>query len=166
MKGVLIFCVMRKLRAKFVLLVISALFLLNIDAKAQCKQQFVYECASMQGVIFQRDFNIKLKLNSDGSSGTKFSQFLNKGSRYRFRLCVPDEIKGDVVLTLFDGAHPELSNPYASTFDKTTKKDREYFDFICNRTAVYYLSIRYKDGKGSKKGSCAVCSLFFVGKQK
>lgn len=136
-------------------------------ADAQCKQQLYYSCAQDDNkATFQRGFNIKLKReNATDETGQKFTQVLNKGSRYRFKLCVPEGYENQAVLTLFDSTHPENSNPLGSTFDKATGKDLPSFDFVCNKTAMYYVSIRYKAGKGDKKG-CAIGSIFFVGKNR
>ncbi|MBQ5576400.1 MAG: hypothetical protein IIT37_10185, partial [Bacteroidales bacterium] len=64
-----------------------------------------------------------------------------------------------------DSEHPENQKPYGCTYDKVTKSDRKSFDFICNKTGMYYISIRFKPGEGGKKG-CAVGILSFVGKSK
>ena len=151
-------------------LTVAAFVLTYSNANAQCKQQVEYQCSEAEpgspaATTYLRSFNTKMRLDASGQSGQKWSQVLNKGIHYRFKLCVPDGLQDEVILTLFDGTHPELSNPYGSTFDKTTQKDRAYFDFICNRGGLYYISIRFKNGKGSKKG-CAVCSLSMIGKKR
>jgi hypothetical protein len=104
-----------------------------------------------------RDFNTKLKKSHpDEMSGTKWTVVLNKGTRYRFNLCTP-EGNQDVLLTLYDSQHPEATAPYGST------KERDSFDFICKKSGMYYVSIRFKD-EGEKKKTCAVGILSFVGK--
>lgn len=153
----------------FILLVVAFLSLaLNSNkAAAQCKQQLVYQCATQtEKAIYLRDFNTKLKRDAaDEETGMKWTVVLNKGTQYRFSLCAPDGFQDQVVLTLYDSEHPENSNAWGSTYDKTTKTDRKSFDFICNKTAMYYISIRFKPTVGSKK-ACAVGILSFVGKSK
>lgn len=144
------------------ILLLSAFFFLfvgNNEAKAQCKQQMVYQCATKgRNAIYLRDFNTKLrKVRPGEESGTKWTVVLNKGTRYRFILCTPPEFEDKVVLTLFDSQHPE-DVPWGKTED-----GRPIFDYVCGRSGMYYVSIRFKDGKGSKK-TCAVGIMSFVGK--
>ncbi len=146
-----------------ILIAITGLFLLapQEKAQAQCKQQRVYQCARKGGnAIYLRDFNTKLKaVRSERSiNGTKWPVVLNRGTRYRFILCTPSGHKNDVKLTLFDSKHPE-TKPWNST----EKSGRNMFDFICKRSGVYYVSIRFKPGRGKRK-TCAVGILSFVGK--
>jgi hypothetical protein len=131
------------------------------EVKAQCKQQKVYECARQGGnAIYLRDFNTKLRSvkSSADLNGTKWPVVLNRGTRYRFILCTPAGSGNDVKLTLFDSKSPETS-PYNST----EKSGSDMFDFVCNRSGVYYVSIRLKDDVKNQK-TCAVGILSFVGK--
>ncbi len=146
-----------------ILIAITGLFIFasNQEAQAQCKQQRVYHCARKGGnAIYLRDFNTKLKaVRSERSiNGTKWPVVLNRGTRYRFILCTPSGFANDVKLTLFDSKHPE-TRPWNST----EKSGGNMFDFICKRSGVYYVSIRFKQGKGKRK-TCAVGILSFVGK--
>ncbi len=146
-----------------ILIAVTSLFIFTTGerAQAQCKQQRVYHCAKKGGnAIYLRDFNTKLKaLRSERSiNGTKWPVILNRGTRYRFILCAPGRHANNVKLTLFDSKHPE-TKPWNST----EKSGGDMFDFICKRTGVYYVSIRFKPGKGRKK-TCAVGILSFVGK--
>ena len=156
------------MKRRFIILVFAILcFGQATTADAQCKQQLVYQCATQtEKAIFLRDFNTKLKRESaTDETGMKFTVVLNKGTRYRFSLCAPDGYQDQVVLTLYDSGHPENSNPLGTTFDKAAKTDAKSFDFLCNKTAMYYVSVRFKPGMGDKKG-CAVGILSFVGKSK
>ncbi len=146
-----------------ILIAITSLFIFapQEETKAQCKQQRVYKCARQGGnAIYLRDFNTKLRAvrSSRSINGTKWPVVLNRGTRYRFILCTPIKSRNDVKLTLFDSRHPE-TKPWNSTEKSNTDK----FDFICKRSGVYYVSIRFKPGKGRSK-TCAVGILSFVGK--
>lgn len=152
-------------------IIITALFavlLFNVseNANAQCKQQRVYQCATQNNkAIYLRDFNTKLKpVRGSGESGQKWTVVLNKGTRYRFNLCTPEGFQDKVVLTLYDSQHPEQSNPYAST--NVDGKDVKSFDFTCQKTGMYYVSIRFKSKISDAQKSCAVGILSFVGKNK
>ena len=132
-------------------------------ADAQCKEQLVYQCAPSDGkATFGRAYNTKLRReNATEETGQRYAQVLNKGTRYRFNICAPEPYENQVVLTLFDSTHPEHSNPIGSTFDKNSGKDLPSFDFVCNKTAMYYISVRYKPGMGDKKG-CAVGIVSYI----
>lgn len=135
-------------------------------ANAQCKQQVVYNCATNNGkAIYLRDFNTKLrKAKGDAKSGSKYAVVLNKGTHYRFNLCTQSGYEKSVVLTLFDGRNPE-EKPYAKTESTSDPKTNNRFDFICQKSGTYYVSIRIKEGASVKK-TCAVGILSFVGKSK
>jgi len=146
-----------------ILIAITSFFIFapKEEAKAQCKQQRVYQCARQGGnAIYLRDFNTKLRaVRSSGSiNGTKWPVVLNRGTRYRFILCTPPGFGNDVKLTLFDSRNPETS-----PWNSTEKSGNDKFDFICKRSGVYYVSIRFKEGRGKRK-TCAVGILSFVGK--
>jgi hypothetical protein len=138
------------------------------EAKAQCKQQVVYNCATNNGkAIYLRDFNTKLKRGSseDEDSGTKWAVVLNQGTHYRFNLCAQDGFENSIELVLFDAKNPEMTKPYAVTKPSNDPKTHNRFDFICQKSGTYYVSIRFMQGVEGKK-SCAVGVLSFVGKNK
>ena len=140
----------------------SFIFLGKTDIQAQCKQQMVYDCATQAtNAIYLRDFNTKLRrVRSGETSGTKWTVVLNKGTRYRFNVCSPSEFEDMIVLTLYDSKHPEQTRPYAAT-----KEGYSSFDFVCKKSGMYYVSIRFRKNQGKKK-TCAVGILSFVGKNK
>ena len=137
----------------------------NEKVNAQCKQQVVYNCATNNGkAIYLRDFNTKLRKSKGADSGTKWAVVLNKGTHYRFNLCAQSGFESSVVLTLFDAKHPENA-PYVQTKSTNDPKTDNRFDFICQKSGTYYVSIRFKPGVEGKK-SCAVGVLSFVGKSR
>ncbi len=137
------------------------IFAQNSDVKAQCKQQMVYRCATEgKNAIYLRDFNTKLKKTKpDKESGTKWTVVLNAGTVYRFILCTPQGFEDKVVLTLYDSQNPEKTNPLNSTI----KAKGSIFNFVCRKSGMYYVSIRFKKDKGDSK-TCAVGILSYVGK--
>jgi hypothetical protein len=134
---------------------------------AQCKQQVVYNCATDNGkAIYLRDFNTKLRRVDEGEdSGAKWAVVLNQGTHYRFNLCAQDGFESSIELILFDSKHPELTAPYAVSKPSGDPKTNNRFDFICQKSGTYYVSIRFRSGVEGKK-SCAVGVLSFVGKNK
>jgi len=148
-------------------ILISALliFLLGAtaDAFAQCNQKVVYKCATNNDdAIYLRDFNAKLNKAPRGRPApvAKFSVVLNKGTHYRFNLCNPQGFEGRSVLHLYSS-----NSLQGSTYNEANNEDYEGFDFICKKTAVYYVFISFKEEYKNKKG-CAVGILSFVGKNK
>ncbi|MBN2892569.1 MAG: hypothetical protein JXL97_11945 [Bacteroidales bacterium] len=131
-------------------------------ADAQCRQQMVYACATKGQSIYLRDFNTKLKNSKSSESGARWTVVLNKDAHYRFNLCTPEGFEKKVILTLYDSQHPEKTAPYGSTYDPKTGKYYESFDFVCRKSGMYYVSIRFQDGIEDKK-TCAVGILSFVG---
>ena len=145
------------------LVAIFAFLFVNSEIKAQCNQKVVYKCATdNDGAIYLRDFNAKLKKSKRVGPPpvAKFSVVLNKGTHYRFNLCDPPGFEGRSVLYLYSS-----NKLLASTYNKAKDKDYKQFDFICRKTATYYVFISYKEGRKEKKG-CAVGILSFVGKNK
>ena len=143
------------------LTLIFAFFLLHFTANSQCNQKVVYECATNNGnAVYLKDFNAKLQKakKNEPSSETKFSVVLNKGTHYRFNLCDPPGFEGRSILKLHSA-----NKMLASTFDETSGKEHKQFEFICKKSATYYIYISYKDPKKAKKG-CAVGIMSFVGK--
>jgi len=136
--------------------------LLPQTAEAQCRQQMVYRCATVTNSIYLRDFNTKLKRTNNNDAGTRWTVVLNKDARYRFNLCTPDGFEEKVILTLYDSQHPEKTDPYGSTYNADTGDHYSKFDFICRKSGMYYVSIRFKDGVTDRK-TCAVGIMSFVG---
>jgi hypothetical protein len=155
---------MKKLISIFFLTTLAILFgLFDNTSFAQCNQKVVYKCATNNGnAIYLRDFNAKLKKARPGrpTPVQKFSVVLNKGTHYRFNLCDPPGFEGRSVLYLYSS-----NKLLASTYNKALDKDYKQFDFICRKTATYYVFIAYKEGRKEKRG-CAVGILSFVGKNK
>ncbi|MEA3451597.1 MAG: hypothetical protein U9Q83_06795 [Bacteroidota bacterium] len=133
------------------------------EAQAQCRQQMVYTCATKGQSIYLRDFNTKLKnSNNAAESGSRWTVVLNKDAHYRLNLCTPDGFDKKVILTLYDSQHPEHTKPFGSTFNAKTGKHYDAFDFVCRKSGMYYVSIRFKSGVSDRK-TCAVGILSFVG---
>lgn len=163
--------------------------LVSKDANAQCKQQLVYSCATENGrAIYLRDFNAKLKKSKPGKPAfvARFSVVLNKGTRYRLNLCNPNGYEDRTMLILYDAKKEygktfynadEVSKQGILDLVKKNYKPEEYsvlpdggimlqkFDFVCEKSGVYFVAIQYMEGFEDRKG-CAVGILSFVGKNK
>lgn len=151
---------------KIIITIIAAIAItsfLTIETQAQCRQQMVYTCATKGQSIYLRDFNTKLKnTRTPSETGARWTVVLNKDAKYRFNLCTPDGFENKVILTLYDNQHSEASNPYGATFDSKSNKHFDSFDFVCRKSGMYYVSIRFKKDVSAKK-TCAVGIMSFVG---
>ena len=143
--------------------VFAILSFLPEKAQAQCRQQMVYTCATKGQSIYLRDFNTKLKNTRRSSdNGSRWTVVLNKDAHYRFNLCTPEGFEKKVILTLYDSQNPEKTDPYGATYDPDSGKHYDSFDFICRKSGMYYVSIRFKEGVSDRK-TCAVGIMSFVG---
>ena len=151
-------------------IVFSFLFTLSFigiyqAADAQCKDETgVFKCAEMftpEGITFMNEFttNVKKRKSASAPNGQVWDVYLLANRKYRFALCCYEGLD-DIVLTLYDEAHPEES-PIGSTFQDG--KDQVYFDFICETEAQYKVSIRFKDNNTTGK-LCAIGLLGYGGK--
>ena len=148
---------MKKITIPFILIFVFTTFMSD-KANSQCSQDAVYYCATKNKAIYLGDFNTELIATTYPEE--IWTVILNKDAHYRFRLCMPSEAFGDVVLTLCP-SQTKNSKDCASTYNKATKKDNSYFDFYCNQTGIYYVYIRLKENSKVKK-TCAVAVLSFV----
>lgn len=153
---------------KRIFLSFSLLFLLFSSANAQCKDESgVFKCASLLGdtVVYLNDFNIQnMKIKSyTEDNGESWDIYLIKGNKYRFALCCYEGID-DKEMKLFNKENGE-DNPIGSTF--TGGVDKAYFDFVCLKSDIYYVSIRFKqnDAESGRK-LCAMGLLGYAGKMK
>jgi hypothetical protein len=146
-------------------LILFAVFIfsgINNFANAQCKQMLVYSCQTVGDDIFLKDFNTRLEKSENYDDYCKiFGIFLDKGTRYRFYLCTPSGFDGKVILNLYQA---DLTEILASTFDIENNKDYEIFDYVCQKSGLYYISIKFKDDVEIGTQTCAVGILSFVGK--
>ena len=151
---------------KIIITLIAAFAIMSFSyqkVQAQCRQQMVYTCATKGQSIYLRDFNTKLKNTRNSSqTGARWTIVLNKDAHYRFNLCTPEGFEKKVILTLYDSQNPEKTRPYGSSYNSKTGKYYSSFDFICRKSGMYYVSIRFKEGVTDKK-TCAVGILSFVG---
>ncbi len=129
-----------------------AAMLICVDASAQCKQRFVYECALQNpGLIFLKEFNTKF------SSGKiqKHKVFLNKGFMYTLQLCNPSDdiyLEGNTTKSTGLAVNSMLSL-YDNNNNILATTNQEFkFTFYCPKTDVYWVHIMPL----SPKTTCAV----------
>ena len=121
------------------------------SAKAQTEAQRIDLCAKAAGdATFQSDYVAQLAGAEDGQRAPIFRKALalRKGNRYRFTICTDEESAGEAILQLYDE-----NKLMGSSYNPETDKEYQSFDFDCNKTAIYFIFISFKDGKaGSSVG--------------
>ena len=134
------------------MIIIMAGLLVSMEASAQCKQRFVYECALQNpGLIFLKEFNTKF------SSGKiqKHKVFLNRGFMYTLQLCNPSDtqfLEGNSAKSTGLDVNSMLSL-YDNNNNILATTNQEFkFTFYCPKTDVYWVHIMPL----SPKTTCAV----------
>ena len=104
----------------------------------------IFKCAQIFGdsITFLNDFSLNLPKRkiSEDPNGKEWDVYLMKGTEYRFALCCSDGIN-DKIMRLFNEEFTE-DNPIGSTGSE--RKSNSYFDFICRKSDIYKVSIRFK----------------------
>ena len=132
---------------------------------SQCDDKnMVFKCAQIFGdtITFLNDFSInqpKRKTNEE-PNGMEWEIYLMKNTEYRFAICCSEGIN-DKVLILFNDEYPE-ENPIGSTGFQ--KKTNPYFNFICKKSDIYKVSVRFKKENVLGKQLKALGLLGFVRK--
>jgi len=133
------------------------LFFLTVQTSfAQCDQAFIDQCSTSGGSVkYIKHFRIRFVESSkqQGQSEGKFSVILNKGSHYRFYTCNDATKPGQTFVELIS----DFGN-FGGNFNPDTGAEYKAFDFVCNKTGPYYLTMHFKDGKEG----CGVCVLTLV----
>ena len=113
--------------------------------------------------VYLRDFCTKLRKVSLGDiGGSKWTVVLNNGAGYLFTLCTDEGFEDKIVMKIYDSKHPE-TNPLG---ESRYMKNKTYgFEFLCEKSGMYYISIRFRSGEGTKK-TCAIGILSFLDKDK
>jgi hypothetical protein len=131
---------------KFFLIVSLCLFVMS--AHCQDISQLTAQCAANAGdVMYLKDFVVKLDEGTPGGAPptARFALLLSKNVVYRFSICTAPNSAGEAVLQLFDG-----STMIGSTFITSTGKEFPFFDFKCQKSAVYHVFISFKEGKAGE----------------
>ncbi|MCD4793555.1 MAG: hypothetical protein K8R54_10000 [Bacteroidales bacterium] len=104
----------------------------------------IFKCAQIFGdsITFLNDFSLNLPKRkiSEDPNGKEWDVYLMKGTEYRFALCCSDGIN-DIIMRLFNEEFTEES-PIGSTGSE--RKTNPYFDFICRKSGIYKVSVRFK----------------------
>jgi ribosomal protein S8 len=132
----------------------------------QCDQQRAYMCAGeiAENAVYLRDFNTRLKNKKFRKlTGKKWKVILNKGTRYRFNVCTEQGYEDYIEMRLFKNQKDEFVIPLKVS--ELTKNNIYGFDYICEESGEYYVSIRFLRGI-KRMHTCAVGIMSFVSKKK
>jgi len=126
-------------------LIISILLVFNsLNALGQ-HYRMPYKCSEKKGnAVYLRDFSCYLSPKKRKKlTGTKWAIQLNKNKNYRFNFCCSElKYKNEIEMRLFDNENTEYTKPLGISHE--TKFGSPGFDFECEKTGIYYVSIRYK----------------------
>ncbi len=132
------------LKGRLVYLV-SFVFILSIaipvEVKAQCDNSLKREAyKSIESGTYLRDFRISLPGGRAKNPPTDEKNIiLNKGSRYRFSIASDPLLEAIPVIRIYDSSTEYI------TVDNGTMS--VHFDFVCNKTQVYYVSVSFKNAR-------------------
>jgi len=145
---------------------IILIFALAGTTNAQCKDDTgVFKCATLlsDSVVYLNDFTISKKIKSQEENGEIWQIYLIKGNKYRFALCCYQGLD-NVIMKLYN----TTDNPETAPINSTSQggADKPIFNFTCEESAVYYVSIRFKPGFALGDKLCAIGLLGYAGKVK
>ena len=126
-------------------------------ASAQCGMALKDEVMKMKEMgnsTYLKDFRVRLEnVATSKKQKEEFSILLNKGSHYRFTVKADSACTDQIVLKLYD-----FTKFYGSNYDESDGMSYNSFDFFCNKTQVYYISLSFADGKEG----CAAAVISYV----
>lgn len=130
-----------------ILILSSVLILINAFANGQAAtDDLVISCMMGTGenTTYLKDFRIKLPgAVADATVPVyKANMYLMKNMKYRFSVCNAPGSEGELVITIYDQGKELISS-----FNKSTGRQYNSIDFICNKTGLYSLWYDFKNGK-------------------
>ena len=126
-------------------IVLTTAFFSQVNAQAEAQRLEL--CTKVAGNTFLSSYTINLEQPSGGGRQQPFKQALlmRKGNMYKFTVCTDDESTGEAYLELYDEG-----KRIGSTYNASTGKIFQSFEFECNKSATYVIFVKIKD---EKKGS-------------
>lgn len=125
----------------------------------------IFRCAKIFGdsITFLNDFTVNnpRRKTTEDINGQEWDVYLIKGTMYRFALCCYSG-GSTLIMKLYDDTVTE-KNPYY--FIKQHSK-KSYFDYVCKKSALYKVSIRFNNEKNLNKELSAIGILGFIKKVK
>lgn len=123
--------------------IVSLIFLLNLQAEAQCGTSTHTDACLTQ---LAEGFNFVKSYEINGEGGTKekieYSYVFAKGTQYFMNICAEGEGTDGIILSLYDSNRKKVGTSYANgNFNKG-------IIYPCNATGIYYITFTFE---GSQK---------------
>jgi len=134
------------------ILFVSMLLIAGLITNAQCNKDLVEIAKSKltDSEVFIKEFKVKLKKAdvNDPAPVAKFSQKLEKGHKYRFRIeSDKTENNSNGILRIF-----ENNEFLGTTYEEKRDECHDSFVFVCEKTMEYKLLVTFHNGEAG----CAV----------
>lgn len=143
-----------------ILILIVFLFFSQFSAIGQCNNNLIDICKTkLTKTTYLKHFKVRFAKSTkrQKASSANFSVYLNKGTLYKFTTTNDSTKNGVAIIKLYDDFRY-----YGGNIDQKTKKISDSFGFLCRKTGIYYLTIKFKDGQEG----CAVIMLSMKKKKK
>ena len=112
---------------------------------AQCNNNMKTKCLpSLASYTVLKTYLIELEKRKSKRKlppKARYSLMLSKGTRYRISGCVDEATNDKMIFTLFDNM-----GEVSSSYNKQSGKHYPAFEFICNKSGVYYITFHFKNG--------------------
>jgi len=135
-------------------LLIFSIFTLSLHFSfGQCNNDLIDICKSkLTKTTYLKHFKVRFSKSGKRrkASTANFSVYLNKGTFYKFSTANDSTKNGTAVIKLYDDFRY-----YGGNINTKTKELANAFGFLCQKTGIYYLTIKFKDGEEG----CAVVML-------
>lgn len=121
-----------------------ALMVISFSTNAQCDNSLIDSCKNKLGeTIYLKHFKVRFakgsRLRQAGSAN--FSVYLNKGTFYKFTTANDKSKDGIAEIKLYDDFRF-----YGGNIDEKTLEIYNSLEFRCQKTGIYYLTIKFHDG--------------------
>jgi hypothetical protein len=129
-----------KLRYKLLLILILVAPAL---ATAQCDNSLIDSCKNrLNETVYLKHFKVRFAKanNNKRASVANFSVYLNKGNIYQFTTANDKTKDGKAIIKLYDDFRY-----YGGNINTKTKEISRSFGLLCQKTGVYYLTIKFQD---------------------
>lgn len=137
-----------------------ALLFAYSSASGQCNNSLIDHCKEkLTKTTYLKHFKVRFAKSTKRrkASAANFSVYLNKGNIYKFTTANDTTRKGVAIIKLYDDF-----KYYGGNINPKTKKISDNFGIMCQKTGIYYLTIKFKDGEEG----CAVVMLSMKKKKK
>ncbi|NMB63441.1 MAG: hypothetical protein GYA16_01085 [Spirochaetes bacterium] len=140
-----------KILLKYVLLIMLGITINSYRSYSQKVTEEVALCVENAGAdaTYLKDFDVQNSIVETVNKVpvARFSMMFSKNIIYRFTIC-NNESASHPMLQLFD-----MTTLLGSTYNASTGKEYQSFDFECQKTGVYHVLISFIDGrKGNAVG--------------